>query len=185
MRVLTLDRFLNRFKDSIKNHPDLVEFIQEFAGWFDTWAADVSSSPPGFQDTISNADPATRRLVLNQLRDDIDRLVTIVARESNSKKKIRQAAPTGMTPAQRRQAKIMQLKYTYDPPGELRMEGSRHDNDFSDISQVRVAPTHQELLCPHAPYLPVFSSDAPHHLPADSMERHLDIQFRLLREELM
>ena len=69
--MLTLDRFLNRFKDSIKNHPDLVEFIQEFAGWFDTWAADVNSSPPAFQDTITSADPATRRLVLNQLRHTI------------------------------------------------------------------------------------------------------------------
>lgn len=90
-----------------------------------------------------------------------------------------------MTAEQRRQARIVQLKYTYDPPGELRTEGYRHDNDYVDISQVRIAPTHEELLCPHPPYLPVFLPDAPHHLPEHSMERHLDIQFRLLREELM
>jgi hypothetical protein len=34
-------------------------------------------------------------------------------------------------------------------------------------------------------YLPVNIPDGPHHLPADSMERLLDIQFRLFREEMM
>ncbi|EKM48337.1 uncharacterized protein PHACADRAFT_214845 [Phanerochaete carnosa HHB-10118-sp] len=178
-------QYLNRFKDAIKQHPDLAGFIQDFASWFNTWAADVCSDPPTFHDTVTNADPATRRLVLNQLREELDRLVSIVDRESGIKKKAHQAPHTGMTPEQRRQAKIMQLKYTYDPPGELRPEGPRHDNDFADISQIRVAPTHDELLCPSAQYLPVFSPDAPHHLSPDSMERHLDIQFRLLREELI
>lgn len=79
----------------------------------------------------------------------------------------------------------MQLTQTYDPPGDLRNDGPRHDNDFADIADIRVVPTHEELLSPVAPYLPVSTSDAPHHLPAHSMERHLDIQFRLLREELM
>ena len=90
-----------------------------------------------------------------------------------------------MTAAQRSQARIARLAQTYDPPGVLRPDGPRHDNDSLDIEDIRIAPTHQELFCPVQPYLPVFSHDAPHHLPANSMERHLDIQFRLLREELM
>jgi hypothetical protein len=38
--------------------------------------------------------------------------------------------------------------------GELRQGGRRHDNDFVDYRQIRIVPTAQELLCPHAPYLP-------------------------------
>ena len=69
-------------------------------------------------------------------------------------------------------------------PGMLRPDGPRHDNDFEDIGEIRVAPTERELLCKIAPYLPANFYEAPHHLPKDSMERLLDIQFRLLREEL-
>lgn len=90
-----------------------------------------------------------------------------------------------LTGEQRSQARIAQLAQTYDPPGALHNNGPRHDNDFEDISEIRIAPTNDELFCPVAPYMPVFSPHAPHHLPAGSMERHLDIQFRLLREELM
>lgn len=184
--LLTFHRFINRFKDTIKNHPDLVEFAHDYSGWFDTWATAVKASPPQFQDSITSADAGTRRLIIDQLREEVDRLVTIVDRDSNhAKKTLHKPAPTGMTPEQRRQARIMQLMYTYDPPGDLRDAGRRHDNDFEDISDIRVAPTHDELLCPVAPYLPVFTPDAPHHLPEHSMERHLDVQFRLLREELM
>ena len=83
------------------------------------------------------------------------------------------------------QAFISRLAHTYDPPGTLRDGGSRHDNDSTDIQDIRIAPTHEELLCPIAPYLPVFLPMAPHHLPENSIQRHLDIQFRLLREEMM
>lgn len=120
------------------------------------------------------------------MREEVERLVSIVTRDSNqAKKTTREPVAKGMSAEERRQARIMQLKYTYDPPGDLRPDGPRHDNDFADISDIRIAPTHQELLCPIPPYLPVFLPDAPHHLPENSMERHLDIQFRLLREELM
>ena len=158
------------------------------AGWFETWATGISSNPPQFEDSIALADANTRRLIIGQLRDEVERFVKIVNREfDKAQKQTRPSAPSdGLTAEQRRIAKIAQLKYTYDPPGELRpAEGPRHDNDFADIFNVRVAPTHQELLCASPPYLPVFLPEAPHHLPANSMERHLDIQFRLLREELM
>lgn len=163
-----------------------MDFVNDYAGWFETWAAAVKGNPPQFQDSITSAEPAVRKLVVDQLREEVDRLVTIANRDSNhAKKATRRPAPAGMTAEQQRQARIMQLKYAYNAPGDLRDEGSRHDNDYSHISDVRVAPTHDELLCPVAPYLPVFLPDAPHHLPEHSMERHLDIQFRLLREELM
>jgi len=84
------------------------------------------------------------------------------------------------------QAFTSRLTNTYEPPGTLRDGGTpRHDNDFTDIRDIRIAPTHEELSCPLQPYLPVFLPMAPHHLPVNSMQRHLDIQFRLLREEMM
>ncbi|KAI0294249.1 P-loop containing nucleoside triphosphate hydrolase protein, partial [Multifurca ochricompacta] len=60
-----------------------------------------------------------------------------------------------------------------------------HNNDFTDIRDIRIGPTHEELLWPLGPYLPVFLQTGPHHLPEHSMQRHLDIQFRLLREDMI
>ena len=97
----------------------------------------------------------------------------------------RPVAHAGVTTLQMQQAFLSRLAHTYEPPGTLRDGGPRHDNDFTDIEDIRIAPTHEELLCPVAPYLPAFLPTAPHHLPEDSMQRHLDIQFRLLREEMM
>lgn len=162
------------------------DFVQQFSHWFDTWAADVNTDPPQFQDSITTLPPSNRRLAVSHLREDIERLLAIVTRESNSmKKKTRQTTQSGLSAAQRQQARIMQLVATYDPPGALRDGGARHDNDFEDINRIRIAPTHDELLSQTGPYLPVLLPGAPHHLPEDSIERHLDIQFRLLREELM
>ncbi|KIK63308.1 hypothetical protein GYMLUDRAFT_464195 [Collybiopsis luxurians FD-317 M1] len=77
------------------------------------------------------------------------------------------------------------LRQRYDPPGYLRTGGPRHDNDSVEISSIRIVPTHEEMLCPVPPYLPVNLPEAPHHCRPGSMERLLDVQFRLLREELV
>lgn len=124
--------------------------------------------------------------MLGQIRADLEKLSEIVARELGRTRRSAAgiSAGSGMTRAQHRQAQLAQLAQTYIPPGELRPEGPRNDNDFAAISAIRIAPTQQELLCDSV-YLPVFIPDAPHHLAVSSMERHLDIQFRLLREELM
>lgn len=83
-------------------------------------------------------------------------------------------------------AALAYLEVNFEGPGELRQPGGpRHDNDHEDISDIRIAPTHLELISTQRPYLPSTLVDAPHHLPAGTMERWLDTQFRLLREELM
>ena len=179
-------RYFNRYKDAIRSNADVPNFVRQFVDWFDTWADAVSTAPPRFEDPITSAPANTRRLTIGHIREEVDRLTAIVERETGMVLRIQNNAqkPT-MTAAQRSQARIARLAQTYDPPGVLRPDGPRHDNDSLDIEDIRIAPTHQELFCPVQPYLPVFSHDAPHHLPANSMERHLDIQFRLLREELM
>lgn len=72
----------------------------------------------------------------------------------------------------------------YEGPGEERQGGPRHDNDFIEIAQIKIAPTNEELISRIPPYLPANIPNAPHTYPPDSIHRLLDIQFRLLREEL-
>ncbi|KAL1948599.1 hypothetical protein VTO73DRAFT_10405 [Trametes versicolor] len=184
---VVLLQYFNRYKDAIRNHSaDVAQFIQDFADWFDIWAEEVSDPEPRFADSIAHAIPKIRELGISHVREDIQRLQEIVQRESGIVQRLRSGPPkSSLTQQQRSQALAGQLAQTYDPPGNLRLDGRRHDNDFTNIADIRVAPTHEELFSPVQPYLPVFRHDAPHHLPMNSMERHLDIQFRLLREDLI
>lgn len=152
-----MTRLLNRFKNIIKDNPEIAIFIRQFAEWFNTWVADVNRTPPSFDDNITAMEASHRRLVISQLREDIDRLLQIVERETNTVNRgNRPPTRPGITPEQRRQARLMQIATTYDPPGELRPTGPRHDNDFKDIPRIRIAPTQAELLSPVSTYLPVF-----------------------------
>ncbi|KAI9068435.1 hypothetical protein FKP32DRAFT_1561707 [Trametes sanguinea] len=179
-------QYITRYRDVARNHADVAPFVQDFADWFDSWSRDVSSSPPRFADSIAQAPSRHRELGIAHVREDVRRLQEIVQRESGAVQRLRPGpARSSLTLAQRSQAMAAQLAQTYIPPGALRPEGPRHDNDFTDIEDIRIAPTHEELFSPVLPYLPVFRSDAPHHLPMGSMERLLDIQFRLLREDLI
>jgi len=181
-----LNRYFQRYKDVIRSHSGVSTFIQQFSEWFSTWASDVSATPARFEDTITSAPAKNRKLTIDHISGEIDRLLKIVERESDTVLRLSKGlAKLTITHVQRSQARSAQLQQIYDPPGELRVDGRRHDNDFAAIEKIRIAPTHSEFFSPVAPYMPVFDFDAPHHLPAGSMERHLDIQFRLLREELM
>ena len=79
---------------------------------------------------------------------------------------------------------VAALHNAYEGPGAARPEGPRHDNDYINIADIQIAPTHAELTSPLHPFLPANLFGAPHPLPPESMEQLLDIQFRLLREEL-
>ena len=161
--------------------------MEDLFSWFDSWTTAVKASPPTFDDSITLSDPKVRDLTLAELEKDIRKLRLIAERECGHAEKTRRPVlRTTVTEGQMQQAFASRLEQTYDPPGTLREGGvPRHNNDSTDIRDIRVAPTHEELLCPLPPYLPVFLPTAPHHLPENSMQRHLDIQFRLLREEMM
>lgn len=182
-----LGRYFSRFKQAIRKHPEILQFVENLANWFDAWADAVSGQQVTFEDPITSSLPPVRNLTISQLRDDILRLRTIVRRESGVADQLRRPTKKStVNDAHRREALLNRLAQTYDPPGVLREGGiPRHNNDFANISDIRIAPTQEELLCPLDPYLPKFIPGAPHHSPQSSMERHLDIQFRLLREELM
>ncbi|KAH9066139.1 hypothetical protein EDB87DRAFT_1678878 [Lactarius vividus] len=179
--------YFARVKSAIKNHPELRDLVEDLFSWFNTWTAAVRASPPTFQDPITSSSSQIRNLTFGELEKDINRLSQIVGREYGDTEKLRRRVPNGrFTAGQVQEALTSRLEQAYDPPGTLRGGGEpRHDNDLTDIRDIRIAPTNEELLCPLPPYLPVFLPSAPHHLPENSMERHLDIQFRLLREELI
>ncbi|KAF8128159.1 hypothetical protein EV363DRAFT_1585143 [Boletus edulis] len=180
-----LDECLVRFKNAVAMYPRLVTLVTNLRLWFDQWTTGIFSSPPTFDNPFQNIQGPVRDLLVNALKEKVNRLESIVNRElgKETRSNSRKNAPSGQDGSSN-EGLIAALHSTYDPPGDLREEGSRHDNDFVDIYDIRVAPTHQELLCRAQPFLPVSLFDAPHPAPADSMQRLLDVQFRLLREEL-
>jgi hypothetical protein len=178
------NRIFNRFKRALEEHPHLNALVEHLADWFDIWATGIQSQPPTFQDPVTS-NRETCRLTVRTLGETIERLLTIIGREhhaTESRRVVRKKVV--ISEAERAQALLTRLEQAYDPPGHLRPEGQRHDNDFANITHIRICPTSDELMSPVPPYLPVTVPRAPHHLPAGSMERHLDIQFRLLREDL-
>ena len=67
-----------------------------------------------------------------------------------------------------------------DGPSALSVVGPRHDNDHSQITDIRVLPTPQEIYSPRTEYLPT-KDPSRWHLPG--IKGLLDQQFRLLRED--
>ena len=67
-----------------------------------------------------------------------------------------------------------------DGPGGLSTAGPRHDNDHSQITDIRVLPTPQEIHSLRSEYLPT-KDPSSWHLPG--IKGLLDQQFRLLRED--
>jgi len=167
----------------VATYPRLGPLVNNLYRWFQDWRAEVEATPPLFDNPFNNIPLTVREHVIDTIRERIKRLVSIVQREepklvkSDMKQKKKAAADIAdhFGPA---------LHSTYEGPGHLRPNGPRHNNDFEDIYEIRIAPTHQELMSRVPPFLPANFYSAPHPAPAGSMQRLLDIQFRLLREEL-
>lgn len=167
-------------------HPSLRPLVLKTQEWANAWLDGISSDPPTFDDPFKAAPSNAREHIARHMRGKIDRLVAIVDREHS---KLERSLHPGASDTVRkhdrsREGLVAALLNSYEGPGDERAEGPRHDNDFVDIEKIRIAPTHEELICPVEPFLPGNFHEAPHPLPAESMERLLDIQFRLLREEL-
>ena len=177
-------RVFNRFKTALETYPRLNELVKYLAEWFNIWKTGILSDPPTFQDPVTS-DPETCQLTIQTLGETIERLSTIIGREHHATESRRVfTKKVVLSDAEKTQALLTRLEHAYDPPGHLRPDGPRHDNDSANIAQIRICPTSDELMCQIAPHLPVTVPGAPHHLAAGSMERHLDTQFRLLREDL-
>ncbi|KAF8959737.1 hypothetical protein BDZ97DRAFT_1666780 [Flammula alnicola] len=181
-----LHEFLVRFKNAVATYPRLAPLIVKLDQWFQKWYTGISATPPLFDDPFKNLQHAVRDLILSSIKDKVERLVHILEREERrflprDPKKDRRVLTNSADP---HEALIAALHVAYEGPGDLRARGRRHDNDLVDVCDIRVAPTNEELMCRLPPFLPGNFFSAPHPAPPDSMQRLLDIQFRLLREEL-
>lgn len=118
---------------------------------------------------------------LGPLQDHIQGLLRQVQREHERiKARPVYQPPNNNTRSSLEEALLAQIATTpYDWPG------SRHDNDDDDFQSIKIAPTNQELQCELPPALPINHPAAPHHLPLGTMKRHLDVHFRLYREEFV
>ncbi|KAI6119903.1 hypothetical protein EDD16DRAFT_1579433 [Pisolithus croceorrhizus] len=175
---------LVRFKNAALTYPRLASLVTNLHAWFKQWSEGVRASPPAFDDPFQGVESRVVDLLINLLREKVDTLKAIVDRELDKQTNSCKAKATVRPTVHADEGLVAALRGSYDPPGELRQEGPRHDNDHVEIYDIRIAPTHQELMCPIEPFLPATLYDAPHPASAESMERLLDIQFRLLREEL-
>lgn len=149
----------------------------------------MASENPLFRDTLISPEQLhARTLVSGHIKERMEKVMSIINREQAgiNRSAARKAARDAALAAQNDATNLLRtLETYYEGPGEERSEGSRHDNDFVDIANIKVAPTDEELTCKLVPFLPVNRHDAPHPFPRSSMQRLLDIQFRLLREELL
>ncbi|WDK18721.1 hypothetical protein CGRA01v4_10007 [Colletotrichum graminicola] len=77
---------------------------------------------------------------------------------------------------------LAEFTLSQDMPGRLSRRGPRHDNDHADILDIKLMPTHEEIMSSRDEYLPV-ANPAQHHL--QGLQGLLDRHFRLLREDTL
>jgi hypothetical protein len=178
---------LVRFKNAVATYPRLAQLVKNLRQSFQTWHSAITINPAAFGNSLKDLQPVAREHLLDRIKEKVDRLASILEREEGNlvdgkRKKDRGSTQVSNEP---HAALVAALHATYEGPGHLREEGPRHDNDFELSSEIRIAPTNDELMCRLPPFLPGNFFAAPHPAPQSSMQRLLDIQFRLLREELM
>ncbi|KAG9127475.1 hypothetical protein FRC07_013284 [Ceratobasidium sp. 392] len=183
---VTLFEYTCRYKNALEVNLGMRGLIKQLAEWFYEWEASFESAAP-FDDPLKDTDSRARRFIISELRKKVESLVNIVDRSRAVV--VHQVATHGKrlqdTTNYRHEAILARLHREYQGPGDQRQGGSRHDNDKVNIQDIRIAPTQNELLCTLSPYLPANIARAPHQYPAEGIQRLLDVQFRLLREELV
>lgn len=105
-------------------------------------------------------------------------------RRVEQKLRIAESIPLSLIPQEPKAGTDFTFEVDVDLPGEFSAHGPRHDNDKASIAEIRILPTPAEILSTmRNEYLPMRSYSArAHHLPP-GIERILDTQFRLLRED--
>lgn len=187
-RVVTkcLYEYATRFKNAVAQHPRFATLVTKLVEWSNLWAIAVSASPTLFKDPIAGWSLQGKDFAVNSLKKSISVLFEVVEQAEGSTLRRSDLSRGVGARESRSQAVLDGIQMTYDGPGVHHEGGKpRHNNDHADVSKIEVVPTHAELTCPVGPYLPANLPSARHHLPGSSMERLVDIQFRLLREELI
>ncbi|KAG8704206.1 hypothetical protein FRC08_002369, partial [Ceratobasidium sp. 394] len=182
----TFFEYTCRYKDALEVNLGMRGLVKQLAGWFYEWEASFESAAP-FDDPCKELEPRVRRFTHSELRKKVESLLNVVdrARAVVVHRSDTQAERIQNIANYQNEAILARLQREYQGPGDQRQAGPRHDNDKVNIQEIRISPTQHELLCTTPPYLPANIPKAPHQYPADGVQRLLDVQFRLLREELV
>ena len=162
---------LSRFENVISTQPQILVIARKLKTWI-IWVQGALTAPLELDSGSQSHETRSNEFHLSERVQTITNIVD------------RQQARLELAQISRKEG-FAASQASFDGPGALCSTGPRHDNDEAEIRNIQIAPTHEELICKTEPFLPGNSYDAPHHLPQESIERLLDIQFRLLREELM
>ncbi|KAG8895486.1 hypothetical protein FRC01_012339, partial [Tulasnella sp. 417] len=178
--------YATHVKTAVSQHPCFADLVTNLVEWSEIWALGVCAFPPRFNDPIADWSSESKAIAIDRMKKSIDALYDVVSKAEGSTLRPAPRKAEVLEPGSENQILVDKLNMAYDGPG-IHHEGGapRHDNDDEDVTRIQVVPTHGELTCFDDPYLPANIPGARHHLPGDSMERLVDIQFRLLREELI
>ncbi|KDQ21659.1 hypothetical protein BOTBODRAFT_50246 [Botryobasidium botryosum FD-172 SS1] len=176
-----LSEYLTRYKDAALTDTNLRNFVRNVAASYRKWSDGIMKTPPTFDDPWEGfQEEGSREFLTSYLTQKADTLLKIINGVT-----IDPTGHHGATKLKNGSDPILEeLRHDYVGPGEHRPEGPRHDNDFVDIRAIQIIPTQEELLCDLPRFIPANIPGAPHPFPPDSMHRLLDVQFRLLREEM-
>ncbi|WVQ96520.1 hypothetical protein IAU59_003625 [Kwoniella sp. CBS 9459] len=175
--------YLASFQKALSKHGNVLsELVEALPALFDDWAADMASESPTYRDVITSQDLATRQSIVSEAEKAIHRLRQIVDRCQGRVTQRPTQIVRAIDEKKKQQWQLDRLQEIYAPAGSLHPAGPRHDNDHTDIRSIQSLPTHVELICNVPPFLPANSPSAPHHFEPGTMDRQLDVLFRLLRE---
>ncbi|GAA5934053.1 uncharacterized protein JCM15063_000542 [Sporobolomyces koalae] len=177
-----LHEYLSRFRDAVVKNPSVQSLVTTLSTNFRIYAEAISNGSTEY-DSSSFADARQHRFLIAGVRQSINTLLEIIDRIQVVP--FVASVPTSITTSIPSLAALAALKRLFEPPGELRVGGPRHDNDKANIREIQILPTHAELLCPLPAFVPSNLPDGPSHLPVGSIDRQLDIVFRLLREDFV
>lgn len=177
-------RLLTRIKNVTAKEPKLRPLVLDLHRWSQTWIEGVTAASPTFRDVLTQQPPHMRIHLTDHIAGRISQLVSIVDRENDKRERGKRSSIAAKTRFATDAGILAALHNTYEGPGNTRADGPRHDNDFVDIEDIRIAPTHEELVCGIPPFLPANRYGAPHPHEQGSVQLLQDVQFRLLREEL-
>ncbi|GAA5852901.1 hypothetical protein JCM8547_004726 [Rhodosporidiobolus lusitaniae] len=143
-----LAQLLSRFSDAIVKSPELVILVSTVVNRFAEYAADGSA----FKDAPTLKDEQSRRYVLREIAKQLSSLSKIIERVQA--KPFSGSTPSKTLDAVASPAATAALRRFFSPPGKLRAEGRRHNNDFSAIDDIQIRPAQDELLCVVPDFVP-------------------------------
>lgn len=128
--------------------------------------------------------PVAGTVVLRRVLDRTKSILAAVSQASEVTEQARRLARMRLDEQMAFQQQMqVEIPLEEEPgPGDVRPGGPRHGNDHADYRSILVIPTEDEVLSDVLPYVPRPNGSL--HV-AHPVDRYLDIQFRLLREDML